>query len=894
MTEFRIVVTVDPSQAVRGTRRVNRALDRTASTARRAQSSLRSVFATLGGALVLQQSVTTLASFGQAMSTVQAITEATADVFVDLREKARDLGATTRFTATQAAEGMLFLARAGFDTNQVLGTIEGTLQLAQAGALELGRAADIASNILRGFRLEVDQTGRVVDVLAKAANSSNTTVEQLGQAMKFVAPVAAGLGVRLEEVTAAASALSDAGLQATMAGTGLRRIMAELESPGSALTKVLRSLGVATDEVQVSQVGLIEALRRLREAGISTAEGLEAFGLRGGPAFEVLTSSIPIMDEMVVKLDEAGGTAERVAKIMDDNLNGSLLRVKSAFESVILSLGEAGGGGGLRGLLDRTAALLRIVADNADTLAIALGALATVITVRLVQGAIVLLIGGLKSLGVAILALSAKAIPLLAAAAAVSLTALAVVAAANGKTIRETFEELTAAVSEFAGSLLEPVEAVNAFEDRIGAFNREIRSMGGFVSLTEGQIVGLREGIASLRDEIQSRLLLQEFLAPGSEGVKQLTSQVEVLKLVLTKLRGLVRGGVAVPELTALEPEKRDRLDPEFQRVLDQLKREAEGLREVGREREVLEGILEAEVGLKRQLTTVEEGLLKAVLGDNLALRDQQEVLEDLRAPAEEYGLALAALSRLEADGRVTTEELTRSRRRARIELLETQTDAVSGFERAFLKMGEEVEDFAALAERSLTDAFRGAEDALVEFVTAGKLSFRDLADSVLRDLARMAIRARITKPLFDFFGGVLSGALSPATSPIRPPSRVGGSHGGLLRGAGTGTSDSIDARLSDGEFVTNAASTARFLPLLQAINGFPGGGGAPRGGAVVVQVIDQRGSQAAPVVRQERTNANGTKTISLVIRDVVRRQVTSGELDQPFQVRFGLNPALR
>ena len=779
------MVTVDPTQAVRGTRRVNRALDRTASTARRTQSSLRGVFATLGGALILQQSVTTMASFGQAMSTVLAITEATADVFVDLREKAEDLGATTRFTATQAAEGMLFLARAGFDTNQVLATIEGTLQLAQAGALALGRAADIASNILKGFRLEVSQTERVVDVLAKAANSSNTTVEQLGQAMKFVAPIAAGLGVSLETTAAAMGALSDAGLQSTMAGTGLRKVLTRLENPTAVARKIFRALRVDTDDLRISQVGLIAALQRLATAGITTADALEIFGDRGGPAFEVLISSIPGVIELEEKLLKAGGTAKRVATIMDDNLNGSLLRVKSAFESVILSLGRAGGEGGLRGLLDTTTTLLRIMADNADTLAVVLGALATVITVRLVQGAIVLLIGGIKSLGVAMLALSARVIPLLVTAAATSFAALAVVATVNGKTIKETFEEITDSVGDFVGELVEgfqnSVEVVNAFEDRIGSFNREIDDMGGFASLTKDQITGLREGIKSLRDEIKSRLLLQELLAPSSEGVKQLTNQVEILEQALAKLRGLASGTAATPELVMPEPKKRDQLDPEFQRILDQLKREAEGLREVGREREILEGTLEAELSLKRQLTTTEEGLLRTVLEDNLALRDQQEILEDLRAPAEEYGLALAALAKLETAGKVTTEEATRARRLARIEMLETQRSGVAGIERGLLKLQDTAGDFAATTEEALTNAFGAATTAMEDFFMTGELGFEQLVNSIIRDLTRLAIQRAIIAPLAGLFNTTSSGGGAGGTGFL---SRLGSFEGVLAGGS--------------------------------------------------------------------------------------------------------------
>ena len=240
-------------------------------------SALQAALAAVGvtaGLSGVGRGISVLADFGQAMSTVQAITRATDSQFTALEERARDLGATTRFSATQAAEGMLFLARAGFGVDDVLASIEGTLQLAQAGALDLGQAADIASNVLTGFRLETDQTARVVDVLAKAANSSNTTVGQLGDALKFVAPVAAGLGIEVEETTAAIAALSNAGLQSSLAGTGLRRVLSELESPASKTRSVLAELGITVEQVRPSTVGLNQALTTLARAGIDTGQAL--------------------------------------------------------------------------------------------------------------------------------------------------------------------------------------------------------------------------------------------------------------------------------------------------------------------------------------------------------------------------------------------------------------------------------------------------------------------------------------------------------------------------------------------------------------------------------------------------------------------------------------------
>lgn len=321
----------------------------------------------------LRTGIGTLASYSQEMSTVRAITQATASEFADLSAEARRLGSTTRFSASEAAQGMAFLARAGFSAEEALAATQGTLTLAQAGALGLGQAADIASNVLTGFRLEVEQTGRVVDVLAFAANNSNTTVGQLGEAMSMVAPVAAGLGVSIEETAAAIGALSDAGIQSTRAGTGLRRVLSTLESPTAQAAAILADLGLTTDQVRVSQVGLTSAMAALAQAGIDTGTALELFGDRGGPAFEVLSSSIPRVNELNEALQGAAGTAERISGVMDDNLNGALLAVRSASQEVVLAFGELSGTGleaAARGIADG----LRFIAANAGTVTAILGA----------------------------------------------------------------------------------------------------------------------------------------------------------------------------------------------------------------------------------------------------------------------------------------------------------------------------------------------------------------------------------------------------------------------------------------------------------------------------------------------------------------------------------------
>jgi len=439
----------------RGTRRVQRSLQGVGQAGAAATGQVRGLqtaLVALGGALVLRQSIGLLASFGQEMSTVRAITGATGDEFRDLTGIARDLGATTRFSASEAAQGMTFLARAGFSTAEVMESIDDTLRLAQAGALDLGSAADIASNVLSGFRLEADQAGRVVDVLAKAANSSNTDVRQLGDGLKLVAPIAAGVGVSIEETTAAIGKLSDAGLQATLAGTGLRRVISELESPSRKTRGLLQDLGLTADEVRISQVGLTAAIERLARAGIDTGQSLELFGDRGGPAFEVLKAAIPDVRDMTEELKNADGTAARIAETMDDNLNGALLALRSAAQEVVLSFGDMGGSlNVLRGIVEALTKALRFLAERVEIVAGVITAL-LIPAVKALFGFIAAHPVGLLiiALGAAVGALTAFKDELLVTGD--GMTTLGDVVAVVGENLQETFRFIKEAVTvAFAG-----------------------------------------------------------------------------------------------------------------------------------------------------------------------------------------------------------------------------------------------------------------------------------------------------------------------------------------------------------------------------------------------------------------------------------------------------------
>jgi TP901 family phage tail tape measure protein len=325
-----------------------------------------------GAGLAVGASVGILKDFGQAMSTVQAVTGATVEQMAALTAEARRLGATTRFSATEAADGMGYLARAGFTANETLMAIEGTLKLAQAGGLDLARSADIASNVLSGFNLKAAETGRIVDILAKAASSSNTDVNQLGEALKFAAPTAVALGIGVEETVAVIGKLSDAGIQAGLAGRGFQSFATKFVQESGKIKDIIGDYDLAAEGVE----GVI---KRMVEAGITTEQVVEIFRAENLDVFTVLANAAFDAEKglgaLTGKLKSARGTADEMARVMDDNLNGAIKNTISKLQELILALGDAGATDALIASFNGMSSLLKVAAENADILGIAMIAL---------------------------------------------------------------------------------------------------------------------------------------------------------------------------------------------------------------------------------------------------------------------------------------------------------------------------------------------------------------------------------------------------------------------------------------------------------------------------------------------------------------------------------------
>jgi TP901 family phage tail tape measure protein len=279
--------------------------------------------------------------FDTSMSKVAAVTGATGDELAKMRDMAKEMGRTTQFSASEAAEAMGFLGMAGFDTTQIMASLPQVLDLATAGHIDLARAADISSNILTGFGLKAEDMGRVTDVMAKTASSANTNIEQLGYAMSYVAPVAEAAGWSIEETSAAIGIMSNAGIQGEKAGTALRGIISSLISPAGQTKDALEKLGLTAEDVNPQTKSLAEILKTLEGAGLDTATAMELVGVEAGPALlAMMKEGSAGLTEFTGELENADGSAKKMAQTMADNAGGDLKSLLSAVEAVALAFYE--------------------------------------------------------------------------------------------------------------------------------------------------------------------------------------------------------------------------------------------------------------------------------------------------------------------------------------------------------------------------------------------------------------------------------------------------------------------------------------------------------------------------------------------------------------------------
>ncbi|WP_292229509.1 phage tail tape measure protein [Brevundimonas sp.] len=524
---LRVTMGLDSAAFTEGLDKAQKHLRDVGSRMERIGGKMKSIGAGMSVALtapIVAFGVTTMRAAGdfeQAMNRVQAVSGATSEEFAKLRQQARDLGAATQFSASEAADAMGFLSMAGMKATDILAAMPKTLELAASAQLDMGRAADIVTNIMAGYGLGVEELGRANDVLVKSFTSANTDLSQLAEAMKYAGPVASAAGTQFEEAAAALSLMGNAGIQGSMAGTSLRGAISRILSPTKAMSSAMQAAGLQFTDAKGKLLPLVDIIRALEPHATDAGLFMTLFGQRAGPAMAALVSQgADALKNLNTELLNSSGTASKIAEVQMRGFNGAMRELKSAFEELQLAVADSGILQMLQGFAVKLAEIIRgVAAANPQLLAIAV-----------VVAAVVAAIGPLIFIAGALVASIGALLPLLGLIAPFILPVIGVVAAltvgflAFKDTIITVAKAFTTTLKESMGPKIMPL-----FDALKGAFS----AVGEVFNTIFGGQSGTTEGL-----EMFARIVARVF----SAAVDLITGAINVIANILRAFAALLRG----------------------------------------------------------------------------------------------------------------------------------------------------------------------------------------------------------------------------------------------------------------------------------------------------------------------------------------------------------------
>lgn len=361
--------------------------------------------------------------FEAGMSKVQAISGSSAEDMKRLEEVAKEMGAKTKFSATEASEGLMYMAMAGWDAQKMIDGLPAILNLAAADGLDLATTSDIVTDAMTAFGLSAQEAGKFADILATASSASNTSVSMLGESFKYVAPVAGAFGYSAEDTALGLGLMANAGIKASMAGTSMRQILTNLTGVLELNVGGMKNWVIECENADGTMVPLRDQFVQLREAFAEMTEAERAsnaemiagkVGMSG--LLAIVTASDADFNNLIDNIDNSAGSAEKMAEIMQDNVKGQLVILGSALEGTAIAfyecikepLKEA-----ITWLGNFVSSLIPVIEENGQLIAVLGGVLASVGPLVLAFGKVVSVIGaltnpitlviaGLSALGVAL------------------------------------------------------------------------------------------------------------------------------------------------------------------------------------------------------------------------------------------------------------------------------------------------------------------------------------------------------------------------------------------------------------------------------------------------------------------------------------------------------------
>lgn len=764
------------------------------------------------------------ANFETAISRAGAIANATTTQFRNLADQAKELGSTTEFSASQAAEAMRFLAQAGFEVNDILSATPGILDLAVVAQTDLATAADLASNILTQFRMEASRINVVNDQLATAATSSNVSVLQLADSLKFAGPAAAALEIPLNEVIGALGKLGDAGLQGSSAGTSLNNAFLRLISNSDKVQEALDDLGVQAFDTSGELRSLPDILEDIEESNVRTGRTAaqtgallqEAFGIRGVRAIANLVGKSQELREFNQVILETQGTAERLAQQFRGPLERAFVEFRSAVEGASIAIGEAGLSDFLQDVLGVATDVARGIRNlDSDTLNLGI----TITGIAAAAGPLAILIGGMTRLLGILLSFSN---PISATVTALTLlgTAFGIITARASRTasevdqVQDNLDRTADALADASTKIRESAQRTATLEERLRALEaseqavREATGLG--TEARSARIETLQREQEEVRRLIDDEEDLRESQVRAAEAavlsqqleVQQRQARIAAIRTTssetineINQLRELQQAMIAQQREGAQLSEQQDELARKFGAFPGPLvTARLEELR--SRERDLKEELVDvlraqsaAQAGLEQLVQARDELAASIVRGTDARREDTDAIIENTNATVE--------LSDADQELIDRTKDLFLNLERAR-------------FESRFEGIGEAM-DRARASTKALNDELERQAKRVIKSIRTPTEKFND----ELEELGDLLERGLLTQ---DQFGKAVQQArdqLQDATDDAR-------SFGEILEGAAEEAGRSIQRNIADtlnnlftgrtgsiGDFFRDLANTA-------------------------------------------------------------------------------------
>lgn len=475
-------------------------MDRLNSSAKRA-GSIGTAMSAIGTVVVGAVGImgNSILKYETKMNALESATESSGETMAAFRKKAREMGSTTVFSATEAADALLKLGQAGFEPKKAMEALEPTLNLAAAGALSMGEAAVITNVALKAYEFEVNQSGRVADVLAKASTMASTTVSDLGSSLGKAGTVAKGAGVGFEELVAMMSIAQDRGIEVSTVGTSMRAVILGLAAPTALATRAMKHLGLTQKDLkEKNAVGMLKKMsvrfKELESDQKRTAITAALFGRENASLGSVLLTSTDTIDKNVEKLKNLDNTAGKMAKTQMKGLPGAVAKLNSKVNEAVLSLGAAGLTGALVRIANKVAELVTWFNNLSPTIK-------KVIIVGMLLGSSLLVIG----LGMVVLSTAFSGI------ITIIKGMIAIFRIAKAVTLALNLALLANPIGFAIGVIGLAIAAYLLFEDQIDSV---ITKIAAFVSevVPFGDVIvdmfkKIRDGFNSVRDFLGSGLM---------------------------------------------------------------------------------------------------------------------------------------------------------------------------------------------------------------------------------------------------------------------------------------------------------------------------------------------------------------------------------------------------